>query len=197
MVNVQSGLAAHLLRADPDQAEAALRVVRSSAGAVLDELGQLLSVLRQDGEADAPTGPTPALADLPALVESFAGAGLDVVWETTGSPRPVNDVTALAVYRTIQEGLTNAHKHGAGTARAALRFGSDGLEVVVENPIADGAGASATGPRERSEGGFGLLGMRERVSAAGGTLDAAARGSRFEVRARFPLTAPNYEGDRP
>ncbi len=192
VVNVQSGLAAHLLRSDPDQAEEALRVVRSSARSVLDELGQMLSVLRQDDESDAPIGPTPGLEDLPALVESFAGAGLDVVWETTGSPRPVNDVTALAVYRTIQEGLTNAHKHGAGTAQAGLRFEPDGLEVVVENPI-----AGLTGPRERSDGGFGLLGMRERVSAAGGTLEVGPQDRRFEVRARFPLATWTNERAHP
>ena len=125
VVNVQAGLAAHLLRADPDQAEEALRVVRSSAGSVLDELGQLLSVLRRhdDGEPDsAPTDPTPGLADLPALVASFADAGSAVTWQTAGQARPMSDGMALTVYRTIQEGLTNAHKHGAGTARAALEF---------------------------------------------------------------------------
>lgn len=194
VVNVQAGLAAHLLRSSPDQAEEALRVVRSSAGSVLDELSQMLSVLRQDGESDAPTGPTPGLAELPALVTSFADAGLDVTWTTGGSPRPMSDVTALAVYRTVQEGLTNAHKHGAGTAEASLVFAADGVEVRVDNPVRPGDPVRA----EREGGGFGLTGMRERVSAAGGTLVAEPSGDRFQVRAWFPMADANHdEGARP
>lgn len=192
VVNVQAGLAAHLLRSDPDQAEAALRVVRSSAGSVLGELGQLLSVLRQEGDSDAPTGPTPGLAELAPLVASFADAGLDVTWTTGGSPRPVSDVTALAIYRTVQEGLTNAHKHGAGTAQASLVFTPDGVEVRVDNPVAGPVVDPAAGaePAERSSGGFGLTGMRERVSAAGGTLVAEPGPGGFRVRARFPVANP-------
>jgi len=190
VVNVQAGLAAHLLRSSPDQAEEALRVVRSSAGSVLDELGQMLSVLRQDGDSDAPTGPTPGVAELGPLVASFADAGLDVAWTTGGSPRPVSDVTALAIYRTVQEGLTNAHKHGAGTARASLTFGADGVEVSVDNPM---GGTAREAESEPSAGGFGLTGMRERVSAAGGTLTAEPHGDRFHVRAWFPAATGTEE----
>lgn len=193
VVNVQAGLAAHLLRSNPDQAEEAMRVVRSSAGSVLDELGQMLSVLRQDGDSDAPTGPTPGLVEIGPLVASFADAGLDVTWTTGGTPRRVSDVTALAVYRTVQEGLTNAHKHGAGTARASLTFSPDGVEVTVDNAIPGTVPGDGTAG-DPGRGGFGLTGMRERVSAAGGTLVAEPVGDRFQVRAWFPAAAGPEEG---
>ena len=182
VVNVQAGVAAHLLRSQPEQAEEALAVVRSSARTVLDELGGILSVLRGpgDGTADGALEPAPLLDSLPALVSSFTDAGLAVTWETTGAPRPLTDAVQLAIYRTVQEALTNAHKHGDGTARFSLIHAADGVTVDIEND---------QGSAAPNSGGFGLIGMRERVTAAGGTLETGARGRNFGVHAWFPVAA--------
>jgi signal transduction histidine kinase len=181
VVNVQAGVAAHLLRSKPDEADVALATVRSSARMVLDELAGILSVLRADGDEAASVEPAPTLDDLATLVASFAAAGLSVTYETTGVPGAVAASTALAVYRTVQEALTNAHKHGDGAARLRISYRPDAVEVRVANRARAG-----TGPGAGS--GFGLMGMRERVGAAGGALSAGqgADGS-FCVEARFPV----------
>lgn len=178
VINVQAGVAAHLLHTSPDGAETALATVRSSAHDVLDELAGILGVLRAGDDDNASTHPTPTVEDLPALVDSFARAGLDVTFETTGEAHPTSDVAAIAVYRTVQEALTNAHKHGAGAARVRLENRPDELELTVTNPMGAAVAASS---------GYGLVGMRERVQAAGGSLDTGARpDGTFVVHACFP-----------
>ena len=102
VVNVQAGVAAHLVHSQPDEAQRALEVVRSSAGLVLEELSDILTVLRaperDDGvHRDEPVEPIPSRAGVPALVESFALAGLQVAWETIGSPRSSPASVQLAV----------------------------------------------------------------------------------------------------
>ncbi len=188
VVNVQAGVAEHLLRSRPDDAAAALRVVRSSAQAALDELGGIVDVLRTAGETDASAEPAPTLTQLAALVDSYRNAGLAVEYETSGAPRVVADTTQLALYRTVQEGLTNAHRYGDGRVRVSIRHAADGVDVEMENLL----GAPAVGDAAPTEaaarpGGFGLIGMRERVLAAGGSLQVGPEGAnRFAIRAHFP-----------
>jgi signal transduction histidine kinase len=180
VVNVQAGVAEHLLRSRPDDAAAALRVVRSSAQAALDNLGSILNLLRSAGESDASVEPAPTLTELTALIDSYRDAGLAVEYETSGAPRPLADTTQLALYRTVQEGLTNAHKHGDGHARLRISYAAEGVGVDLINRVGDVT--DATG-----EGGYGLLGMRERVLAAGGSLNVGPDGeNKFAVRAHFP-----------
>jgi signal transduction histidine kinase len=187
VVNVQAGVAEHLLRSRPDDAAAALRVVRSSAQAALDNLGSILNVLRSAGESDASVEPAPMLTELSALIDSYRDAGLAVEYETSGAPRPLADTTQLALYRTVQEALTNAHKYGDGHVRLRISHAADGVAVEVINPVA----LPSIGVTQRSDpageaGGFGLMGMRERVLAAGGSLHAGPDGKgRFVVRAHF------------
>ncbi|MEM7273804.1 MAG: histidine kinase [Actinomycetota bacterium] len=183
VVNVQAGVASHVLRTDPDAAETALDTIRTSASTGVGELGQLLSVLRDPAEAGGPTDPTPDLAAIDDLIASFGASGLRVAHTTSGSPRPVGSAAQVAAYRVIQEALTNAHKHGDGEASVMQRFGDDGLELVVENR--HGAGAAADGTALPS--GFGLVGMRERVEATGGTLTIDDDGANFRVRAVLPI----------
>ena len=186
VVNVQAGVAAHLLRDKPDAAEDALATVRQSARQVLDELAGMLGVLRSDGIDPASVEPAPGVSDLPALLESFDGTGLHIELETTGAPRPLGEATGLAAYRVVQEALTNAHKHGTGSATLRLAYCPDGLEITVTNPSA-AAGAAGTG--------FGLIGMRERVQAVSGTIEAGRRADGvWEVRAVLP--AHRIEGAR-
>jgi signal transduction histidine kinase len=188
VVNVQAGVAEHVLRSRPDDAAAALRIVRSSAQAALDNLGSILNVLRSAGESDASVEPAPMLSELTALIDSYRDAGLAVEYETSGAPRPLADTTQLALYRTVQEALTNAHKYGDGHARLRISHASDGVAVELINPVA----VPSVGVTQRSDaaddaGGFGLMGMQERVLAAGGSLHVGPDGEGgFVVRAHFP-----------
>jgi signal transduction histidine kinase len=182
LVNVQAGVAGHLLRERPDQAEEALTHVRRASRAILDELGAMLSVLRQSDESDSPTEPAPSLARLDALIESFATAGLTVDWTLSGRPRPLPAAVDLAAYRIVQESLTNAHKHGGAAARVKVGYTADQLVIEVRD---NGVSSGDTG----SDGtGLGILGMRERAIAAGGELRAGPRPEGgFQVYARLPL----------
>lgn len=179
VINVQSGVAGHLLESDPVAASEALSVVRGSAATVIDELGELLSVLRTSDDGDGPTAPTPDLSTISDLISSFAASGLVVRHETSGTPRPLTASAELAACRVIQEALTNAHKYGDGTATLSLRFDDTGLAIDVSNPSRH-TGASGSG--------FGLIGMSERIEAVGGTLTtgSSTSGRRFEVHATLP-----------
>jgi signal transduction histidine kinase len=188
VVNVQAGVAEHLLRSRPDDAAAALRVVRSSAQAALDNLGSILNVLRSAGESDASVEPAPMLTELTALIDSYRDAGLAVEYETSGAPRRLADTTQLALYRTVQEALTNAHKYGDGHVRLRISHDADGVAVEVINPVAASSIGDATSQSDAvgEAAGFGLTGMRERVLAAGGSLHVGSDGEgTFAVRAHF------------
>jgi signal transduction histidine kinase len=107
---------------------------------------------------------------------------------TTGEARPVDGVVGVTAYRVVQEALTNVLRHApASRARVDLDFCDGALVVTVAD---DGRGARAPARRAGSAGGHGLIGMRERVAAVGGELDAGpAPGGGFNVRARLPLPA--------
>jgi signal transduction histidine kinase len=179
VINVQSGVAKHLVRSDPDAAEAALGHVRDSSAVVLDEMSTLLGLLRTSDDAPD-TQPAPGLAQADALVEAVRRSGLTVSWRVTGSPRALAPSVDLTAYRIVQEALTNAGKHGLGSADASVDYRDAVVIVDVTNPVASSTTASATG--------HGLVGMRERVASVGGTLDAGPRGDgRFHVHAELPL----------
>jgi signal transduction histidine kinase len=189
VVNVQAGVAEHLLRSRPDDAAAALRVVRSSAQAALDNLGSILNVLRSAGESDASVEPAPMLTELTALIDSYRDAGLAVEYETSGAPRRLADTTQLALYRTVQEALTNAHKYGDGHVRLRISHAADGVDVELINTVDVRAIGDVTPRSDQAgeTGGFGLMGMRERVQSAGGSLHVGPEGeNQFAVRAHFP-----------
>lgn len=181
MISVQAGVAAHVLRDRPEQAEESLGHIRHAARTVLDELSTVLGVLRDPAHPPDP-GEEPArgLAHLSELIERVAGAGLRVEERRNGQLRPLPSAVDLAAYRIIQESLTNAHKHALdGQARLRLRFAEDELVITVENTT-DGTPVGAAG--------YGLVGMRERAVALGGRLSAEATGDdRFVVHASLPV----------
>ena len=189
LITIQAGVAGHFLRDRPDQADVALGHIRDGGRTVLDELGSLLHVLRQSGdESDEtqPTEPVPGLARLGGLLESLTAAGLSVRHRQAGRPRPLPTAVDLAAYRVIQEGLTNAHKHGA-TAEADLLvdYGPDGMRIRITNPLHTGPS-----PVPAAAGtGHGLTGMRERAHAVDGSFRAGAEpDGRFRLDVRLPLT---------
>jgi len=111
----------------------------------------------------------------------YAAAGLAVTIGTSGIPRPLGAAVDQAAYRILQEALTNAARHGAGAVRIELVFGDTSLELTVINPVLASAAA-------RSSGGHGVIGMHERASLLGGTLDAERVDGEFRVCARLPYS---------
>jgi signal transduction histidine kinase len=190
LMNVQSGVAAHVLRSQPDEAERALALVRSGGRTVLQELTVLLGVLRRSG-SPLPTAPTPSLHELDALIRSFTAAGVQVEWTPPAAPGVLPDVVELTAYRVVQESLTNVLKHAPGAA-ARVSICRDVGSLSVE--VSDSGGTS---PAAGHLGGHGLIGMRERVTAVGGTLDAGPQSAGgFSVRAVLPLETGDAGDDQ-
>ncbi|WP_245883197.1 sensor histidine kinase [Streptomyces hyaluromycini] len=131
----------------------------------------------------SPWSPPPGLDRLPELVSTCASAGLDVTLTTEGEPRPLSPGVDLTAYRIIQEALTNVTKHGAGQgADVRLTYARTRLLISVTN---DGTAAAVA---EAADGGFGLMGMRERAHSVGGDLRAGPLpGGGFEVATALPL----------
>ncbi|MGR6320312.1 sensor histidine kinase [Micromonospora soli] len=174
--------ARRVLRRDPDAAETAMTTIEETGRATLRELRRLLDVLRTDAEAAAELAPQPGLTGIETLVEQVREAGLPVTLRVDGAPAPLAEGVALAVYRVIQEALTNAIKH-AGRATALVRLTwTDGFLAVEVTDT--GRGPDPGGDRI----GHGLVGMRERVALYGGVLRTGPRpGGGFRVYARIPL----------
>lgn len=186
-INVQAGVAAHLLERNPGQAYGALRNIKRTSGDALTDLRTTLAVLR-DPSQSAPTGLSPGLHDLGELTGGLAAVGVAVDLDV----EPLLDVPAAvhsAGYRIVQEALTNVVRHAhASTTRVWVRR-VDGM-VAIE--VADD-GTGAAGWND-SQSGNGLRGMRERAAFLGGTLEAApVRTGGWQVRARLPAARP---GDR-
>jgi len=190
LMNVQAGVASHLLREQPDEADRALALVREGGRTVLTELTVLLGVLRRSGVGSLPTAPAPSLRELGALIDSFTAAGLAVDWQPPVSG-PLPDVLELTAYRVLQESLTNVVKHAPG-AVVQVRFEQQRGSLTIE--ITDDGGHPGTQYRSASAAaapigaGHGLLGMRERVAAVGGELvTGPLPHGGFRVRAVLPL----------
>jgi signal transduction histidine kinase len=164
VVNVQAGVARHLLDADPDQARAALDLVRDASKTVLSEMSTVVGLLRTAGE-EAPTDPTPGMARVGELADSIRQAGLDLTWTVSGELEGLPAIHDLTAYRVVQEALTNALRYGTGAATMVVDSRPEGVSIEVRNEV------SRNG-RHRSGGGHGLIGMRERVDAVRGRLAA-------------------------
>jgi two-component sensor histidine kinase len=169
---------------DPERAEASLEVVEESARTAVEELRQLVHTLRTP-EAEGAAS-TVGIAQLPALIAESQGSGSPATLIVAGEPRPLPLLIDVALYRVVQEALTNVRKHaGRGaSAEVRLRFGIDAVEVEVSDD-----GVRQTLERSGMPGsGLGLRGMRERVGAVGGEVSAGRRErGGFMVRARVPF----------
>lgn len=183
LVNVQAGVAAHVMDKRPDQAKEALAHVREASRHALGELRATVGLLRQSGDPEAPTEPAPGLDRLDELAATFRNAGLRVEVARADQGTELPAAVGLAAYRIVQEALTNVQKH-AGAARAevsVVRVGPH-IEVTVLDDGSDDGHDPAPG------GGHGLLGMRERVTALRGTLTTGPRfGGGFRVHAILPV----------
>ncbi len=179
-MGVQAGAARAVLVRDPDTARAALLGVESSARDALSELRQLLETLRTP-TGDDPSETTVHLDLLPELIDHACENGMPTTLTVIGNPVPLPDIVQINAYRIAQEALTNARRHGGPDAAAdvRLRYGAEAIELEVTN-----SGRSAVSGRP----GLGIVGMRERATASGGTIEVGprARGG-FLVRVRIPV----------
>ncbi|HSL58457.1 MAG TPA: histidine kinase [Acidimicrobiales bacterium] len=167
------------VRSDPDAAIASLERAEQQGRRSMDDIRSVVHLLRDDS-GDGP--PTPSAGDLPELVEGVRAAGADVTYAASSDLDDLPAMTALTVYRVVQEGLTNAVRHGTGTIEVTVDVPGtrDHVDVRISNDRV--AGAAPAPP------GSGLTGKRERVTAIGGTLDvgAAPDGHRWVLSARIP-----------
>jgi len=179
VVIAQADGARYAAAADPQAATAALATISTTARSALTDVRQLLTQLRHT-QAD---GPQPQLVDLDALYAHVRAAGLELTVNV--DPVPPGEPPAaiqLAVYRILQEALTNALRHGADRrVDVHLAWLPDRVELTVRN--ARSPEASAVSP----SGGHGLIGMRERAQLVGGQVTAEPEGASFVVRGRLPV----------
>lgn len=178
VIAVRAGAARLRHHQDPDRTLVALEAIENLARQTVGDIDQIVGTLREvpaTGVVESPLG----LASLDTLIAHHAAAGFHVTAEASGTPRTLGSPADQAVYRILQEALTNAARHGTGGARIALAFGETSLGLTITNPMRPGGAP-------RSGGGHGLIGMRERATLLGGTLHAERVNGVFRVHAQIP-----------
>lgn len=188
-INVQAGVAAHLLERDPGQAYDALRNIKHTSGAALTDLRSTLEVLR-DPAAAAPLGPPAGLGDIAELTGGLRSAGVTVTLDIDSAadvPAPVQSVA----YRVVQEALTNVARHARASAtKVSVRRVPGAITIDVTDD-----GTIPARPLTGETLGNGVRGMRERAAALGGTLDAGPdQGGGWRVHAWLPMATPSSSG---
>jgi signal transduction histidine kinase len=185
VISVQAAAGREIVRSDPARAAEVFATIEAVGRESLAELRRMLGVLRETGDRGAALSPQPGIAELPALVAQSSSSGVAAELTIEGRQRILAPGLELAVYRVVQEALTNVLKHAGPSTSAAVRiaYGIDELTVEV---IDDGRGAATA--RSPGGAGQGLIGMRERVEIYGGTFSAGPgpRGG-YEVRAVLPI----------
>lgn len=182
VIVVQADGAARLLPTDPDESGRALTTIGRTGREALDEMRRLVGLLRTTDD-DPALDPAPGVAQLDALADQMRVAGLPVEIVVEGLAEPLPPSVDVSAFRIAQEALTNVLRHaGPARARVLVRYRDAAVEVSVED---DGRGV-ADGPH-RNGSGHGLVGIRERVAAFGGEMEAGARPTGgFAVRALLP-----------
>ncbi|WP_035796576.1 sensor histidine kinase [Kitasatospora mediocidica] len=181
---IQAAVAGEVLSADPVAARAALRSIEESTRAALEDLDYVLGVLREE---QAGTAPTRTLADLPELLDRLRHAGAVVEPELSGELAQVQGTLSRAAYRILQEGLTNALRHGAGGPIAVrVAAAPEGLELSVVNRTGTGVAAG-----DFPTSGHGLPGLVERVRLLHGEIEAGPAGPQhWRLAVRLPVRLP-------
>lgn len=182
VIAVRAGAARLRHDQDPDRSRTALAAIEQVARETAAEIDAIVGALREDGPSDAVDAP-PGLASLGTLLDRHSSTGLDVTVDIRGESRPLEGPVDLAAYRILQEALTNAARHGTGSARVEVAFGDEALELTVANPVA------ALSRSEANGGGHGLVGMRERAALLDGRLDTGNANGTFRLRAHLPYRA--------
>lgn len=192
-VGIHAAAARRSLEKNPDKARESLKTIETSTRETVDELRSLVYTLRDTDDASTAehrTKGNPGLGDLPELFDLARRSGLHVEETTVGQPRALTPITEMSIYRVIQESLTNCRRYAGSGAEVdvRLRYGTTELEVEVSDSHSADSSTNAQGT------GLGIVGMRERMSALGGSLEAGpkSRGG-WLVRA----TLPYHRTDRP
>lgn len=190
LIAVQAGVANFVVAERPEEAPRALAAIEEVSRSALAEMRAMLGVLRADDQDDG-LRPAPGLADLTALVDRTAEAGVRVALSVTGEPAHLSAGIDLAAYRVIQEAVTNVIKHSAADAcRVTVRYADDALTVEVTD-----CGRGMRDGGDLRSPGHGIVGMRERVAMYGGEFEAGPGSERgFQVAARFPLRGSQLSG---
>jgi signal transduction histidine kinase len=181
-IALQSGGARNVLDHDPERARDSLAAIERAARQGLEEMRRMLGLLG-GADAGASLTPQPGIGRLDELVQAVRAAGVDVRATVAGEIRPLPAAVDVSAYRLLQEALTNVMKHARATEASVLvRYRPEALEIEVED---DGDGPGG----DPDSGGFGLVGMRERMHVLGGSVEAGPRqpGPGFRVAARVPL----------
>jgi signal transduction histidine kinase len=193
VVTVQAGVGRRIGATDPAAAVRALSAVEVTGRGALQELRRILGLLRDDEAPQPSLAPVPGIADLDELAEVVRAAGTPVSLAVTGDAAALPPAAALTVYRIVQEALTNVVKHTGGAAAAVrVAAGPDGVRLTVRNdgrPVTAGTGVPGSPAAGAGAAGrHGIVGMRERAAAFGGTLDAGpVPGGGFQVTAFLPV----------
>lgn len=189
-VTLQAGAARRVLDRDPEFVREALTAIEETTRRTVGELDSVLGLLRQDGEpGDEDTAYGPGLDALGVLL---AHCGVPVAYERQGDPDSVDPVVSREAYRIVQEGLSNASRHGGGASpvRLLIAVRERELEIVMENPLGERPAVVRPG------GGRGLRGIAERAVLLGGRTEAGADGGLWRLTAVLPGTAGRTEGRR-
>jgi signal transduction histidine kinase len=181
VVVAQADGARYARATNPEAVDEALTAISTTAREALADVRLLLGQLRYS-EGD---GPQPVLADLDRLLDQMRASGLEIDFRQTGEPRPLGTGSQLAVYRIVQEALTNALRHGDTSKPVSVKFDwtSMSVDASIENSTKGAVPAVSLG--------HGLAGMRERATLVGGSLTAEPTGPRFIVTASVPATTTN------
>ncbi|MDQ4055582.1 MAG: sensor histidine kinase, partial [Actinomycetota bacterium] len=182
VIVIQAQGAQRAIDPSPERAREALASIERAGRSGMAELRRLLGLLTETGDDADSTAPQPGLDQLPDLVDRVRATGLAVDLAVEGDVRPLPAGLELTGYRIVQEAITNVLKHaGATTVDVRVRYQPDSLDIDVRDH-GRGSASAAT------NGGHGLVGMRERVGLYGGSVTAGPRPEGgFSVRARIPV----------
>lgn len=187
---IQAAVAGEVLAADPVAARAALHSIEESTRAALEDLDYVLGVLREE---KAETAPVRTLADLPELLDRLRHTGARIEPDLTGDLAQVQGTLSRAAYRILQEGLTNALRHGGGgPIRVELSAAPEGLRLSVVNRIGHGTSTgSAVDRGVFPTSGHGLPGLAERIRLLHGEFEAGPHGAEhWRLAVRLPVRVP-------
>lgn len=182
-ISVQAGVGLHLFDSRPEKARESLEAIKSVSSQALEEVRGVLGFLRAEGYP-ATRAPEPDLARIPVLVETYRRAGLDVRFDDELASTP-SAASQLALYRIVQESLTNVGRHAQATT-VGIRIAEEGGEYVL-TVADDGRGLPEADGELPTTGGKGMIGMRERAELLGGRFSThASEGGGMTVEARIP-----------
>jgi signal transduction histidine kinase len=182
VILVQAGAARLLHERDPARSRLAIATIEEVARSTIGEIDGLVRALREDAGTEEPVPADPAALD--DLLAHHRAGGLALVTDVRGTHHGLPRGVAWAAYRILQEALTNAARHGPGTAEVAVSFEPDAVDITVTNPAINRAASGGTPPG----GGHGIVGMRERATLLGGTLQTRTEHGVFRLHASLPHT---------